>query len=217
MIHVGIVLAAFRTSAAEEWVKFISQPESKVEFNGGGTLHDWKIYSTVVHGSLEAGPDFPTQPSQPFKAGKAQVRGEVAMPVHSLTNGSPTEARWARSLLQVEKHPVIRYHLEEMRLKTLAAPGQTFYEADTTGTLTIAGVTNKISLPVRIEILAERRLKLSGSATVLLSDYQLEPYVLRDLKDGRGNFLPDIKSSRDDVGLVFEWMVAETPAEIRAK
>jgi len=209
-ILAALLLATLPTLAAEQWMRFDSQPGNKVELNGDGALHSWKIQGTVINGLIEVGPDFPRQPGQPIKPGKADVRIEVAVPVHSLTNGSNTEARWAQYSLKAKQYPSIVYRLDELILKSPPATGGLFYEADAYGTLSVAGITNKISLPIRITT-ADQRMKISGSGVVKLSDFKIEPPVIRGAKNSEGDLISDIKISHDDINLAFDWFLAQAP------
>lgn len=208
----ALLLTTLPLTAAEQWIRFDSQPGNKVELTGDGTLHVWKIHGSVINGLFEAGPDFPRQPSQPIKPGRFQIRIEVVVPVQSLTNGSNTEARWVQHSLKAEQHPSIVYRLDELILKSSPTAAGLFYEADTYGTLAVAGVTNKISLPIRITPLADRRMKISGSGVVKLSDFKIELPVIRGVKDSKGNLMPDINVSHDDVNLAFDWFLAQVSA-----
>lgn len=205
----ALLLATLPMVAAEQWTRFDSQPGNKVELNGDGALHSWKFQGAVINGSIEVGPNFPRQPGQLIKPGKAEVRIEVAVPVHSLTNGNRIETRWAQHLLKAEQHPDLVYRLDELILKPSTAGGL-FYEAEAHGTLAVAGVTNKISLPLRITT-ADQRLKISGSGVVKLSDFKIEPPVIRGAKDSKGEVIPDIKLSHDEVNLAFDWSLTQAP------
>ncbi|MGH7973656.1 MAG: YceI family protein, partial [Limisphaerales bacterium] len=74
------------------------------------------------------------------------------------------------------------------------------YIFEAQGELAVAGTTNKITFPVEVLPLgdAEKRIKISGTTAVKMTDYKISPpaplHIL--LKTG------------DEVKLVFEWIVA---------
>ena len=78
---------------------------------------------------------------------------------------------------------------------------------DAKGELTVAGVTNKITMVVNIlptTFKGEKRLEITGSIAVKMTDYKVAPVdinlVLGHIKTG------------DEVKLVFKWIVGQKKA-----
>jgi hypothetical protein len=75
--------------------------------------------------------------------------------------------------------------------------------------LTLAGVTNKLTMAVNVLPLGEGKLKISGTTALKMTDYKIDPpapkIALGMIKTG------------DDVKLIFEWMVAQRKAAAPAK
>lgn len=94
----------------------------------------------------------------------------------------------------------IAYYLTELLLKEPAKSNGAPYVFDSKGELVVAGVTNGISMPVQVLPLGEKKLKVSGSISVKMTDFKVEPpapkIALGMIKTG------------DKVKLTFEWMVA---------
>ena len=69
------------------------------------------------------------------------------------------------------------------------------------GELAVAGVTNKITMTVNVLPLGEKRLKITGTTNLKMTDYKIEPpspkIAMGLIKTG------------DDVKLIFEWMLAQ--------
>ena len=49
------------------------------------------------------------------------------------------------------------------------------YVFDAKGDLAVAGVTNKISMPVNVTPMADKKLKITGTVTVKMTDFKIDP------------------------------------------
>jgi hypothetical protein len=103
-------------------------------------------------------------------------------------------------LKETENKRII-YRLTELTLKETAKAKDAPYVFDAKGELAVAGVTNKIAMVVNVLPLAENKLKVTGSTTLKMTDFKVEPpapkIALGLIKTG------------DDVKLIFEWMLAQ--------
>ena len=73
---------------------------------------------------------------------------------------------------------------------------------DTTGELAIAGVTNKVSMPVNITPLDDgKALHIIGNTKVKMTDFKIEPPSPK----GLGLFI----KTGDDVKVIFDWTVEQ--------
>ena len=70
---------------------------------------------------------------------------------------------------------------------------------DSKGDLTIAGVTNKVSMPVNVFVMPDKKLKIVGTTPVKTTDYKVDPATF---------ILPQFKTS-PDVTVKFTWMLAQ--------
>jgi len=82
-----------------------------------------------------------------------------------------------------------------MVLKEPHAAG-TPLEFSTTGNLMVAGVTNKITMPVRIENAEKANLKVTGSVPLKMTDYKVKPPV----KLG-------VFQTTNEITVSFEWVI----------
>jgi hypothetical protein len=179
---------------------------SKVRIEGTSTIHDWQMESPLIGGYLAASPDFPTKPGADMKPGKVDAKVEAFIPVRSLKSlekdGKPysdkmDEIVWEKLLQQ--KFPRIIYRVNELVFKE-AKDGA--YVFDSTGDLIVAGVTNKISMPVNITPLdGGKALHIIGSTKVKMSDFKIEPPA----PTGLGMLI----KTGDDVKLFFDWTVEQ--------
>jgi polyisoprenoid-binding protein YceI len=106
--------------------------------------------------------------------------------------------------MKVQQFPRITFKLEELTLKEAAKAKEDPYKFEAKGDLAVAGVTNKITMPVSITPLGDKKLKINGTAAVKMTDFKIQPpapkIALGMIKTG------------DDVKLIFEWMVGPKPA-----
>ncbi len=97
--------------------------------------------------------------------------------------------------------PRIEYHLSEMVLKEAPSAPNAPLKFDAKGELVIAGVTNKVSLPVTMERLEAAKLKISGSIGLKMTDFKVEPVAIK---------IPALGAitTGNDVKVSFDWIVA---------
>lgn len=207
------LLFAFAASvrAADAPARFDPVPGSKVRIEGTSSIHDWQVEGTLIGGRLEAGPGFPIEPGQAVQPGKVEAKADAFIPVRSLKSVEKDGRPYSDSMddimyekLLQPKHPRIQYHLESLVLKEAPAATNAPYVFDATGQLVVAGVTNKITMPVKVLPLGGKKLKITGQTTAKMTDFSIKPpapaLALGLIKTG------------DDVKLIFEWMVGEKAA-----
>jgi hypothetical protein len=207
----AILVAASFAHAAEPTVRLDPMPGSKMRIEGTSSVHDWQVEGNLIGGRLEAGPNFPLEPGQAVSPGKADVKATAFVPVRSLKSiekdGRPysdsmDDILWGK-LLQIT-NPRILYRLDELTLKDAPKNPSGPYVFDAKGELVVAGVTNAITMPVNITPLGDKKLKITGSTTVKMTDYKIEPpapkIALGMIKTG------------DEIKLIFDWRVGPKPA-----
>lgn len=210
-----VLFAALPVQAADSTL-YISRSGSKMRIEGTSSVHDWQCESPFIGGSLEVGPGFPGEPGASAKPGKVDVKGEVFITVRSLKSlekdGKPySDAMDDRmcTAMEASKYPKITFYVTGLTLKEAAASKDKPYVFDATGNLVIHGVTNSISMPVNVLPLADKKVKISGTTTVKMTAYKVEPpapkLALGFIKTG------------DDVKVIFDWMVAPKPAAAATK
>jgi len=211
-----LLLAGATVRAADTMARFDSRPGSKVRREGTSSVHDWQMEGKIIGGYLEAGSNFPVEPGQTVQPGKVDAQANIFIPVRSLTSlekdGKPYSTAMddrAYSAMNEEANKRIYYHLTELTLKEPAKSKDGAYVYDSKGELAVAGVTNSISMPVNITPLGDKKLKISGTVTVKMTDFKIKPpapaLALGLIKTG------------DEVKLMFDWMVAQKPAAAAAK
>ena len=201
-----ILLAAGVSAQAAEMTKLNARAGSKMRMEGTSNIHDWQVEATLIGGFIEVGPNFPLEPGQSASPGKIEARGDTFIMIRSLKSlekdGKPYSDKMDEVMygkLKVEDSPRITYHLDELTLKEAAKSKDAPYVCEAKGQLAVAGVTNQITMPVNVLPLGDKKLKISGTTTVKMTDFKIEPpapkIALGMIKTG------------DEVKLIFDWMV----------
>ncbi len=190
--------AAETTKLAPGMVRYEALPTgsySKIE--GDSTLHEWKMESKILGGSIEADEKFPESALADAKAAKPVVYS--FMPVKSFKSGTKKMDDVMQDSMNATAHPKIEYRLIELKPKSPAGTtGATQFEA--IGSLTISGVTITNTMPVTIEK-KDGKLKVNGSTPLKLSDFNVT------IKLTGIASLMNLKV-KDDLKISFEWALA---------
>jgi hypothetical protein len=208
------LLVGFSARAEAQTTRFDAKSGSnmKVRIEGTSTVHDWQVEGPLIGGFLEAGPGFPVEPGQAATPGKVQARVEAFILVRTLKSVEKDGSHYSDKMdeimfekLKAPTNPKILYRLNELVLKEPARTKEAPYVFDAKGDLVVAGVTNKISMPVNITPLGDKKLKVTGNLTVKMTDFKIQPPVLIGLL-----------STGDEVKLLFDWMVVhKAVAEVK--
>jgi len=203
----GLATAAWSLQAAET-TKFFARSGSKLRLEGTSNVHDWQVESPLIGGLIEVGENFPIEPGQAVKPGKVEARATPFVQVRSLKSiekdGSPYSDKMDEIMyekLKATEFPRIQYYLTELTLKEAAKSKDDPYLLEAKGDLVVGGVTNAVTMPVKVLPLGENKMKVSGTASMKMSDFKIEPpapkIALGLIKTG------------DEVKLLFDWQVAQ--------
>lgn len=185
--------------AHAETVSYIAQPTgSSMKMDGTSTIHDWTMESATIGGSIEADARFPDSALSDPKAARPSV--QAFLPVRSLKSDSKRMDEVMQKHMNATTHPKIEYRVIELKPKSAAGTTGAL-QFDAVGALTIAGQTRTNTMPVTIEKLADKKLKISGTADLKMTDYGVEPPAPSILG------LSPIKTG-DEVKLTFVWVTA---------
>jgi polyisoprenoid-binding protein YceI len=215
-----LMLAAAALPAAGETSTYSARSGSKMRIEGtANILHPtWQIEGTIIGGKLEVGPGFPTEPGQAATPGKVEATANVFIPVRSLksveSDGKPYSDRMDEVTyehLKEAQFKQISYKLTELTLKEVPKSKDAPYVFDSTGDLTVAGTTKKISMPVNILPVADaqgKKLEITGNVTVKMTDFNV---AIVDI-----NLVVGHIKTGDDVKLIFKWVVGQRKAAAAA-
>jgi hypothetical protein len=193
------LLLAAAALHAEDWVRYVAQPGSKVKVDGTSTLHDWSVDSQIISGYMEWESSSPIDPSQgTLPPLKVNPKIEVLIPVRSLKSGKSLMDNVMHEAMKRDQFPKIEYRLTEMKLRDEAHKAGDPIKFDTKGDLTIAGVTKPVAMVVSIDKADGGALKATGSAAVKMTTFGVQPpspkIALGTLTTG------------DDIKITFEWL-----------
>jgi len=203
-----LVLAAASLPAVGGTITYAARSGSKMRIEGTSNIHDWQVESPLIGGMLEAGDGFPTDPGQAATLGKVEAKADVFIQVRSLKSiekdGKPYSDKMDEVMWEHLKEPQnkrIAYHLTELTLKEAAKAKDAPYVYEAKGDLAVAGTTNKITMPVNILPLPDNKLKVTGSVTLKMTDFKVEPPAPK-LAFG-------LIKTGDEIKLIFEWVLSQ--------
>jgi hypothetical protein len=192
---------------AERLKRFDAIPGSNVTVEGHENIQAWKAEGTLITGFIEVAPGFPGASPETSKKGDIKARAEVFIPVRNLRaigeNWEPYNEQRTSTIhrrLRAEAHPKILFRLTGLVPTTASRATDAPYEFASTGELVIAGVTNPVSLPIKVMLVRGTTLKISGAVRVKQSDFKIIPKPT-----GFNCFGGD----SDTVNVAFDWLVME--------
>src|SRR5215472_9528247 len=175
------LLALLSLNAAAQTTRFDAKSGSKMRIEGTSSVHDWQVESPLIAGYLEVGPGFPVEPGQNATPGKVEAKAEARISVRLLKSLEKDGKPYSDSMdeimygkLKIKENPQIVYRLDELVLKEPAKDKNSPYLFESKGELAVAGVTNKISMPVSVLPLGDNKLKISGTNVVKMTDFKIE-------------------------------------------
>src|SRR6266566_3468583 len=159
-----LVLLTLPLCAAETWVRYDALPTgSKAKVDGTSTIHDWTVESRLIAGYVEFESGF--NPDQPAP-GKVNARCVVTIPVRQLKSDNTKMDTVMYEHMKQKDYPRIEYRLAEMTLKEAPKSADAPAVFDSQGELSVAGVTNKVQMPVSMTRAGKDKLKFTGSTSV---------------------------------------------------
>jgi hypothetical protein len=209
-------VAAPAPASAGQMITYLARSGSKMRIEGtANIIHPtWQIESPIIGGWMQVGPGFPLEPGQAVSPGKLEATNYVFIQVRSLKSVKEDgthyddrmdEVTWEH--LKESQFKQILYRLTSLTLKEAPKSKDAPYVCEAKGDLTIASVTNNVTMVVNItpiEFKGEKRLKIEGSIPVKMTDYKVAPVdinlVLGHIKTG------------DEVKLVFTWILGQKKA-----
>ena len=169
---------------------------------GGHKPYDWEVRGRVIEGTLECSQGFPLKSGQTVKPGKVQARLHGSIPVRSLHScfGSLVD-EFMYSEMNETNAPRILFHFSNWLLTASPASKGAPYKFETQAELVLAGITNRISMPMTVMPMPGNKLKISGDTFIKLANLGLQASrsVSLFIKNG------------DQIRLNFDCFVARKP------
>ena len=193
-------LFAAASLVAADLTKYEPRPGSRVTIDGDSTVHKWTVQSQIVGGSMELGFD----PQNPPAPGKVEAKVATTIPVRSIKSGKKPMDDIMHQTLKMQSAPRIEYRLTELTLKEAPKSPTAPLLFDSKGELAVAGVTNKIAMPVTMERLEGNKLKSTGSVNLKMTSFGMKPPAPK--------IALGLISTSDDVKVTFEWLTEKAGA-----
>jgi polyisoprenoid-binding protein YceI len=198
----GLALAFAFSSAQAETHRFESSPGSTVKIEGTSTIHDWTVEGNSIAGHLEIDP---AQLDSAMKEFKDMPKAEVIIPIRSLKSGKKRMDEVMQEAMHQKDHPKIEYRLIKLALKEAPKLATDPFQFDATGALTISGVTRTNSMPVTLQKVEGKKIRVVGKVPLKMTDFGIKPpapeIALGLIKTG------------DDITISFDWLTAEPDAK----
>jgi hypothetical protein len=191
--------------AKSRLTRFQSVEGSKVRVGIVSTVVDVEMESSSIDGWLETDTELPLPPSGASPR-KVAASAAIQIPVRSLTNMRDSKPfgldEQTHRKLKPDKHPNILVFLREFELGQPTPKDPPEYKA--TGEIVLAGVTNGLSIALKIVALPDQRLELSGQKTIRMSDFGIDRSFPVPVCFSPG------KELRDEVEVSFKWILSKS-------
>ena len=146
----------------------ISEPKSNhMKLSGTSSLHDWEMNAHEFTGTAQF--DFRKDDSQTLVGLNSLT---FSLPVDNLKSDKNGLDKNAYEALNSDKHKDILYTL--VTAKVSPEKDQKIL-IETTGNLTISGVTNEVVMDVYCQVNENSSISCSGTEALMMSDYKVEP------------------------------------------
>jgi polyisoprenoid-binding protein YceI len=198
---VALVLAT--STFAQNLTKFEAKPGTKLKMDGTSSIHNWTVESGIVGGAMEIDSAFLADPTA-AKPGKIPAKVETVIPVRQLKSGTKAMDDRMYQAMKMPQFPKIEYRLTELTLKETPKSANGPFNFDSTGELTVSGVTNKVSFPVTMTR-ADKMLKTTGNTSVKMTSFGITPPAL--------DLLAVSIRTGDDVKITFDWSTGAAEAK----
>lgn len=140
----------------------VDNKNSKLEVLGTSTLHDWEILAEDMSGTADIS----------FENNELEVSIlKFQVKVESLKSGKSSMDKNTYEALKSEKHPLITYELKTINKKSGSGKA---LNLNTSGTLTIAGFSKAIEMPVSA-LITGNQVSFTGKITFKMTDFKVDP------------------------------------------
>jgi hypothetical protein len=211
-IFIAVMALFTAASWADQSLVYGSAEGSTVRVDGTSTAHDWTVKGRQIDGTIEFHVALPSgatrEQIKDALVANPRAVAQVAIPARTLKSGKKDMDKKTFEALKTGKYPEIVYKLGEVEVVGGGGRARTSFQLRTTGELTIAGFTRTLEMPMTIEVLDERRLRISGRTAIRMSDYRV----------ARPQAMGGLIKAGDKVEVEVAWVVATAePAATVAK
>jgi polyisoprenoid-binding protein YceI len=206
IISLAAIGLGFSTGAQ---TRYNSSPSgTSVKIDGSSTSHDWEMEGTIIGGFIQFDSGVKLDPAQTTISGLNGTTVPVTVHAHIPVRSIHSKAEHMpdvmdhlmQNALNMDQFSQIEYTLTSMTFKGPHTAGQPF-EFDTTGNLTIAGVTNAVTFPVSIAVEDGGKINLQATVPLKMTSYKVDPPA--------PNIGLGLMRCGDDVKIIIDWTLKE--------
>lgn len=160
-------IAVGNTIAQQNTITLLDKSTLKVD--GTSNVHDWTADAEQLYSNIDLNPsalqsDSLQNPVNEFS---------LTIPVSKMESGKGGMNRRMYKALKRDDFPTITFELSSSEIANVSSDST--FQLNTSGTLTIAGVSREISVPVETSILKDGNYKFTGSYEINMTDFDVEP------------------------------------------
>ncbi len=174
IIVIIFLTAGFYISASAQatlQVKYNILPQSKIVLDGTSTLHSFKVKAKIIKGYLVINKEDDSVKDPLEKI----TEMKVIIPVKKLDTKESSMNDNMDKALKADKAPDITYQLTSIDSGSISATPGDSSKLETTGTLTIAGVSKQIKMPVNGYRTKDGLIHFDGTKVIKMTDYGVKP------------------------------------------
>jgi hypothetical protein len=214
----GILFAGITsTLSAADTVRYESSAKTnEMVIEGHATGHSWHVKGIIISGSFEVEPawqkDLSLKSVTCLGEGKTPPKCELNIPINSLKSqvvaGASIMDDRMKKEMKASEFPRILYKLTEMKLAGEVPASGSPVTFATKGQLAIAGKTNEVSFPIKLDRLEGGKLLFTGTYKMKMTDFGVTPPEFTIMGIG--------SKTADDITLNWKWTVgvkAPAPAQ----
>ena len=144
--------------------------KSTMKIDGTSNLHDWTANAKTINTNMsfsveELEAESPQNPVESLS---------LTIPVEQLESGKGGMNRRMYNALKKDNHPNITFELSSTTLEHVN-PDSSSFTLNTSGMLTIAGVSKEVSFTVEGSIQDDGSYNFSGAHKINMTEYNVEP------------------------------------------
>lgn len=155
-------------------VTFQLEPESRLWLEGSSTIGDFTCTTNRIEGSAEFRSDS-IMNGDSSQAAELDSKVRVSIPVKNLDCGNSAMNEDMINAMKADSFPSIQYELVESRLLPDSVTADSLRRVNIFGTLTLAGITQSVSMLITIREVSTTRFQVIGSTPLSMHDFDITP------------------------------------------
>lgn len=168
------VLGLSALYAQESQVRYSAQPESKMWLRGSSTVGKFTCLTTRVEGSGFLAGELPTADDSTKQVGNNEATVSVTVYVRTFDCGNDLMNNDMYNAMKDQEFPLIEYELVSAE-RVDTSSEKSWFEFNTLGTMTIAGVRDTVEIPIKARRLPDGRYEVVGKKALSMLDFGITP------------------------------------------